>query len=137
MFFYNDILMDPSEIQIDNPENTTENTSERLQDNVSTEQTEASTQVVPDAVIIQPYDPEYSDIKYITPYDDETSEYSTQTIDNRPYMSKEVVGASMDDIFTYVLSIRNIVLLWFLMWLLLKFKTMIHNVNMKYMEGRK
>lgn len=133
MDFINIINFDPEEIQVDNPESSTENTSEGLSEDISTE---VSTQI-PDAIVIEPYEYEYSNIQFLAPYDEETSEYKAVVVDNRPYMSTEVTGADLDDIFTYVLSIRNIVLLWFFLWFILKLKTMIHNVNMKYMEGRK
>lgn len=104
---------------------------------VTTEVLTETTTELPDAIIIEPWQPQYSDIQFIPEYDEETSEYSSVVVDNRPYMSSEVINADINDVYTMVLSIRNVVLLWFLVWLLLKFKTMIHNVTMKYMEGRK
>lgn len=134
---FNNIFFDSEEIQIDNPEDSSENTSEELSTDVSTEVSTEATTALPAAIVIEPYEYDNSDVQFLAHYNEETSEYESVVVDNRPYMSAEVVGADLDDIFTYVLSIRNIILLWFLLWFILKLKTMIHNVNMKYMEGRK
>ena len=122
-----EVLKDLEEIQIP-LEETTES---------STEATSEATTIPQDSIVSEAYDYQYSDIEFLAPYDEETSEYSTSIQDNRPYLSSEVLGATINDVYTMELSIRNIVLLWFLVWLLLKCKTMIHNAVMLYMEGRK
>lgn len=127
------LYFDPVELQIPLENDTTENTSEGLSENISTEINTSD----PDSISDNSYDYQYSDIEFLMRFNEETSEYDTTIIDNRPYMSAEVNNATLNDIYTMSLSIRNIVLLWFSLWMILKFKTMIHNAVMKYMEGRK
>lgn len=74
------------------------------------------------------YEYQYSDIEFLSPYDDEISEYITQEVDNRPYLSSEVANADINDVYTMVLSIRNVVLLWFLIWMIFKCRGFIHSI---------
>lgn len=127
------LYFDPVEIQIPLDDDTTENTSEGLSENISTEISTSD----PDSISDNSYDYQYSDIEFLMRFNEDSSEYDTTIIDNRPYMSSEVNNATINDLYTMSLSIRNIVLLWFSLWMILKFKTMIHNAVMKYMEGRK
>lgn len=50
-----------------------------------------------------------------------------QNVDTSLYMSCEVSGASIDDLYSLTLSLRNICLVFFLFIVLLKFKGMTHN----------
>lgn len=122
------------DVQEDSTEDNTEDSSNRLSESVSTEVTTEA--LDPDSIVLVPYDYQYSDIEFLAPFNEDTSEYEPIVIDNRPYLSSEVSGASIDDLYTMVLSTRNVLVLWFLIWSLLKFKTMIHNAVIKYMEGR-
>ena len=101
---------------------TTENTTEEIDE---------------DSIIINGYDYQYSDIEFLMPFNEETSQYEMIAVDNRPYMSCEVSNASINDVYTMVLSIRNVVLMWFMFWLIVKTKSMIHNIVAKYMERGK
>lgn len=62
---------------------------------------------------------EETDIEYITT--------EGQIIDNKLYLSAKVNNADINDVYSICLSIRNIVLLFFMILLLIKFKGMIHN----------
>lgn len=50
-----------------------------------------------------------------------------QNVDTNLYMSCEVSGASINDVYSITLSLRNICLVFFLFIVLLKFKGMTHN----------
>ena len=69
------------------------------------------------------------DIEYITTED--------QVIDTRLYLSAPVSGADLNDIYSIMLSTRNIVLLFFMVWLVFKVKTSIHSVLSKIFETNK
>lgn len=90
-----------------------------------------------DSIIVNGYDYQYSDIEFLMPFNEETSEYEMIAVDNRPYLSSEVSGATINDVYTMVLSMRNIILMWFMFWLIVKTKSMIHNIVAKYMERGK
>lgn len=70
-----------------------------------------------------------TDIEYITT--------EGQIIDTKLYLSSEVSGADINDVYSIMLSTRNIVLLFFMIWLLLKVKTSIHSVLSKIYETNK
>lgn len=59
------------------------------------------------------------DIEYITT--------EGQIIDTRLYLSSPVVNASINDLYSISLSIRNILLVFGLLLILFKFKGMAHN----------
>lgn len=50
-----------------------------------------------------------------------------QNVDTSLYMSCDVSGATINDLYSLTLSIRNICLVFFLFIVLLKFKGMTHN----------
>lgn len=91
--------------------------------------TEVTSEEYPtEAIVEYGYDYQYSDIEFLSKYDEEKSEYVSQEVDNRPYLSSEVANVDINDVYTMVLSIRNVVLLWFLIWLILKTRGFIHSI---------
>ena len=50
-----------------------------------------------------------------------------QNVDTTLYMSCEVSGATIDDLYSLTLSLRNVCIVFFLFIVLLKFKGMTHN----------
>ena len=74
----------------------------------SAESTEASTEST-----------ESADLEFLTT--------EGQNVDTSLYMSCEVSGASINDLYSLTLSLRNICLVFFLFIVLLKFKGMTHN----------
>lgn len=128
--------MDVFEIKIVYKE-TTE--LEGNENGVSTEvSTEATSEEYPtEAIANYGYEYQYSDIEFLSKYDEDASEYVSQEVDNRPYLSSEVVNADINDVYTMVLSIRNVVLLWFLIWLVLKTRGFIHSILDIVMERSK
>ena len=84
-----------------------ENTAEVDQE--SAEGTEASTEA----------STESPDLEFLTT--------EGQNVDTSLYMSCEVSGASINDLYSLTLSLRNICLVFFLFIVLLKFKGMTHN----------
>ena len=56
-------------------------------------------------------------------------------VDDNLYMSETVYLKTLDDCYSMLLSIRNVVLFWFLLWCILKVKSMIHSSILKYMRG--
>lgn len=70
-----------------------------------------------------------TDIEYITT--------EGQILDTKLYLSSEVSGADINDVYSIMLSTRNIVLLFFMVWLLFKVKTSIHSVLSKIFETNK
>lgn len=64
--------------------------------------------------------------------EDETTEGYIM-VDDSLYLSETSYFRSLDDCYAMLLSCRNILLLWFLIWCVLKVKTMIHNSIQKYM----
>lgn len=72
---------------------------------------------------------EQLDLEYITT--------EGQIVDTNLYLSTAVSGASNNDIFSMLLSIRNILLLFFIIFLVLKVKNMIHSVLSKIFENKK
>lgn len=113
--------------------------SVRNEKDVSTENmtNETTEEISTEAIVDNGYNYQYSDIEFLKPYDETTHTYSEVQVDNRPYLSTEVNNASINDVYTMVLSIRNIVLLWFLFWLIIKSKNMIHSVLDIVMERSK
>lgn len=83
-----------------------ESTTEVSQE--SNESTEASTEST-----------ESADLEFLTT--------EGQNVDTNLYMSCEVSGASINDVYSITLSLRNICLVFFLFIVLLKFKGMTHN----------
>lgn len=117
--------------------------SDAMQDHVSTETRPASDEITTETTTIDEdstmdmgYDYQYSDIEFLAPYNEETSEYEPIVFDNTPYLSSEVANADINDVYTMVLSIRNVVLLWFLLWTVFKARTMIHSVLERVYERR-
>ena len=117
--------------------------SDAMQDHVSTETRPASDEATTEATTLDEdstmdmgYDYQYSDIEFLAPYNEETSEYEPIVFDNTPYLSSEVANADINDVYTMVLSIRNVVLLWFLLWTVFKARTMIHSVLERVYERR-
>ena len=78
----------------------------------STEVTEESTEASTEST-------EGADLEFLTT--------EGQNVDTTLYMSCEVSGASIDDLYSITLSLRNICLVFFLFIVLLKFKGMTHN----------
>lgn len=70
-----------------------------------------------------------NDIEYITTED--------QVVDTKLYLSTPVYNADLNDVYSIMLSTRNIVLLFFMVWLLFKVKTSIHSVLSKIFETNK
>lgn len=103
---------------------------------VSNETTTEATTLDEDSIIETGYDYQYSNIEFLAPFNEETSEYEPLIFDNTPYMSSEVANADINDVYTMVLSIRNVVLLWFLLWVVFKARTMIHSVLERVYERR-
>lgn len=78
----------------------------------STEGTEARTEASTEST-------ESADLEFLTT--------EGQNVDTSLYMSCEVSGASINDLYSLTLSLRNICLVFFLFIVLLKFKGMTHN----------
>lgn len=121
---------------------TASNTDADKEDNITKdgltrdEITTEATTINEDSVIEGGYDYQYSSIEFLAPYNEETSEYEPVVFDNTPYMSSEVANADINDVYTMVLSIRNVLLLWFLLWTVFKARTMIHSVLERVYERR-
>ena len=79
----------------------------------SAEGTETSTEASTEAST------ESADIEFLTT--------EGQNVDTSLYMSCEVSGATIDDLYSITLSLRNVCLVFFLFIVLLKFKGMTHN----------
>lgn len=135
MIYENYILYENEASPGDSTSTQSDGVSTSIPAEVTTEIT--TEEIDEDSFIVNGYDYQYSDIEFLMPFNEETSEYDMIAVDNRPYMSCEVSGATINDVYTMVLSMRNIVLLWFLFWLIVKTKSMIHNIVAKYMERGK
>ena len=95
------------------------------------------------------YDLPFVDLEETTEDNTETTETSTQDlsieyvttedqfVDTRLYLSAPVSGADLNDVYSLMLSTRNIVLLFFMIWLIFKVKTSIHSVLSKIFETNK
>lgn len=79
--------------------------------------------------IIEEETTEQSDIEYITT--------EGQVVDTRLYLSSEVNGADLNDIYSLLLSIRNLFVLFMLMFIFFKVKNIIHSVLAKIFESGK
>ena len=56
-------------------------------------------------------------------------------VDDNLYLSEQAYLKTIDDCYAMLLSVRNVVLFWFLLWCILKVKSMIHTTILKYMRG--
>ena len=84
--------------------------SDAMQEHVSTETRPASDEATTEATTLDEnsiletgYDYQYSNIEFLAPYNEETSEYESIVFDNTPYMSSEVANADINDVYTMVL----------------------------------
>lgn len=104
------ILYDPANIEI-------ETTNE--EDNQTTEETQQ-------IIILSTED---LNVEYITT--------EGQIIDTRLYLSSEVSGADLNDVYSMLLSIRNLFVLFMLIFIFFKIKNIIHSVLAKIFDNGK
>lgn len=104
------ILYDPANIEI-------ETTNE--EDNQTTEENQQ-------IVILSTED---LNVEYITT--------EGQIIDTRLYLSSEVSGADLNDVYSMLLSIRNLFVLFMLIFIFFKIKNIIHSVLAKIFDNGK
>lgn len=104
------ILYDPANIEI-------ETTNE--EDNQTTEETQQ-------IIILSTED---LNVEYITT--------EGQVVDTRLYLSSEVSGADLNDVYSMLLSIRNLFVLFMLIFIFFKIKNIIHSVLAKIFDNGK
>ena len=100
-------------------EETTEETTEESEEELTTENTE---EVTTEKIVVE-LSTEDLDIEYLTT--------ENQVVDTRLYMSVPVQGADSNDIFSMLLSIRNILLVFMIFFIFFKVKNIIHTTLSK------